>query len=139
MKSKVRMTRTLSFAIREDQMEKLKHLAAVTGVKISALVRMLIDSSVPDINPNDQFWRRISASGILRADLPKQAVVPFISSWLHLPLTGVDELDKIEIDQCPERGISPTMWAMERIRRAFYDKGVREWTSQQDESESTSS
>ena len=132
-RKKKRMTRTLSFATTDEQMEKLESVAKMMGVKISAVVRALIDSALPEVDADDQYWRRVAASGIFGMDLPREAIIPYIASWLHLSLTGIYKLGNIEIVPCPERGISPTLWALERIRRAFYDKGVCERPDKQDE------
>ena len=136
MKKEKRYARTLSFAITEAQLKKLEKIARLKGCKLSAVVRAIIDSAVPDIDPDNHYWRRVAASGIFDMSLPRDAIVAFVANWLDLPLTGLREIDNVEVIPCPESGISPTLWALERIRRAFYDKSVRERANQQDESES---
>jgi len=135
MKKKKNYAKTLSFAVTEEQLMKLEKVSRLTGMNISKVVRALIDSSIPDLDPNDPYWRRVGASGIFSMELPRDAIVPFIANWLNLSLTGLRKIDNVEVIPCPESGITPTFWALEKIRRAFYDKSVRERTDQHYESQ----
>jgi len=135
MKKKKNYAKTLSFAITEEQMLKVTKIAAVMGKNVSSVVRLLIDSAAPDIDPNDPFWRRAGASGIFDMMLPRDAIVPFIANWFNLPLTDLRKIDNFDIIPCPDRGIAPTLWALERIRKTFYEKGVCNRDDKQDECE----
>lgn len=136
MKKKIKLSEYLSFKLSKEQSDKLQALSKLTGMKISAVVRAIIDSAIPDIDPNDRFWSRMKNSGVFRMELPKDTIVPFVANWLHLELTGVNEVCNNKIDQRPEAGLVVTLWTLEQIRRLFYDKGVCECEREQSEPKS---
>lgn len=135
---KIKLSEYLSFKLSKEQAEKLQSLSKLTGMKISAVVRELIDSAIPQLVVEDKFWKRLKNSGIFKMDLPKDTIVPFAANWLHLPLTGVNELCDNKIDQRPDGGLVVTIWTLECIRRLLYDEGVCKREREQSKSESTS-
>jgi len=137
MKKIRRYNRVLSFGATDQQIEKLEKVSALVGQSVSQVVRGLIDSAIPDIDPNDRFWQACKQSGIFRIDVPAQTVAAFIASFLELPLTGNDEISNIKIKQNPPHGLSPVLWALQHIKEEIYDKGLSFGPDKQSKSEDT--
>lgn len=136
-KKKVNLTEYLSFKLSKGQSEKLQNLSSLTGMKVSAVVRELIDSAIPQLDIEDRFWDRLKNSGVFKMELPKDTIVPFVANWLRLPLTGVNEISHNKIDQRPDSGLVVAVWTTEHIRRLFYAEGVRECEREQSKPEGT--
>jgi len=135
MKKRRRYDRVLSFGATDAQIKKLEKISELVGQSVSNVVRGLVDSAIPDIDPNDRFWQACKNSGIFNIDVPAQTVTAFIASFLELPLTGNDEIDNIKIRQNPPHGLSPILWALQNIKEEIYDKSLPLGTDKQDESE----
>jgi len=135
MKRPRRYDRVLSFGATEQQIKKLEKVSDLVGQSVSQIVRGLIDSALPDIDPSDRFWQACKQSGIFKIDVPAQTVAAFIASFLELPLTGNDEINNIKIKQNPPYGLSPILWALQHIKEEIYDKGLPFRSDKQDESE----
>jgi len=116
--------KVLSFGATTAQIEKLERVAKLTGRNVSSIVRELVDSAIPDVDPDSRFWSACRNSGIFNINAPAETVIAFIASFLGLPLTGNDEIDNIKIKANAPNGISPVLWALKRIEEEFYEKGL---------------
>lgn len=116
-----------------EQAKKLEAVSEITGIKIPEIVRQLIDSSLPELDPKDKFWSICKNSSIFKFVLPANTVVPFISSFLNMSVSGKNQVDGIEIQLYAPTGLSPMLWGLTRIKENFYDESISDNADKQSE------
>lgn len=104
-----------------ETLAKIDAIVKVTGIKRTEVVRKIMDSALPDIDPEHRFWDVCKNARIFDVKIPANTIIPMIAGFLGLDITGKDEINGKPIKLNATTGFVPLLWALNNVKELFYN------------------